>query len=214
MKRKREHETDPKRRALSIRSSLGPALDKLIVGDISAFRSLLKNHLETRASRSIHEMRERELQAIVEVFLDYPGHRIPELCLEMVDSIGNRYVDIYIAPINLGFKRSFGIVIELKYVNIKGIMEAEKVNITLDGFKKMLQADTEESLLSRNYKYWLAGIKQVGEQDSEHHSGQYETTTIGKIVANAHKQLLGYMDTIAGGSIADDRILSEPGSMN
>src|ERR1051325_11283973 len=88
-----------------IRVLISPAIKNLGEGRTNEFAELLKIFLETRALRSQARANESVLQGVVEVLLDEPNSRVPELRL-VLD--GNKkygdgrfgFVDIFILPMN------------------------------------------------------------------------------------------------------------------
>jgi len=157
---------------------------------------------------SLSSTNESVLQAIVEILLP-SKHRIPELCLVM-DGKKQRgskrygYLDIFV----LGGIRGNNISIELKYISLIGLLRNTDGKLTkefganeLEELDKRLEKEDEESLLDRQYVYYLKEFK------------QWKKTTIREILKDGANQLKSYMDTIAKGwavgsasGVIDERI--------
>ena len=101
-----------------IRVLLGPAIANLGSGRTNEFVEVLDAFLQTRAVRSLQTANEAMLQGVVELLLDEPNSRVPELRL-IFD--GNKeygygrygFVDIFIPPMSTGIvgRRTRGVVL-------------------------------------------------------------------------------------------------------
>lgn len=184
-----------------IRILIGPAIRNLSEGRTIEFVKLLETFLETRALRSRVIANESVLQSIVEIILDEPNNRVPELRLVLdgtKDYGDGRYgfVDIFILPMVTAImgQRTRGIVLELKNITSKGLWNGEMNNWNrqlsysdLEKLQNKLCTEDDESLLARNYMYWS---KEQCEP---------VLTTLGTVIEDAVKQLQKYMQIIIKG---------------
>ncbi|KAF9343232.1 hypothetical protein BGX26_006060, partial [Mortierella sp. AD094] len=174
-----------------------PAMANLKAGRPNEFRELLENFLLSRNVRSLQTANEAVLQGIVELLLDEPSNRVPELCLVVDGSkeLGNGrfgFVDIFI-PRNAmatGSEQTC-VVMELKNATLEGLWKgasSRKPNHKdLEDLYKALHDENEDRLLSRKYAFW-------SKED-----GRWISTTLGSIMEGGLKQLQRYMNTIALG---------------
>ncbi|GBB99758.1 hypothetical protein RclHR1_03620007 [Rhizophagus clarus] len=163
---------------------------------MSAFREALMSFFKLRASYSLSFMNEAVLQAVTEMLL--PNNRIPELCL-VVD--GNKpkgdgrfgFVDLIFGDLNHS-------IIELKYINLSGLIKAEYNNwnislstnelATLD---KVIENEDEIILLKRKYMFWSKD------------KNRPKITTLDEVLLSAGEQVTKYMNVISHGNIQNDR---------
>jgi hypothetical protein len=148
----------------SIGSLLGPAFDSLVRGKPDDFIKLLTAFFKTRALRSLQSTNEATLQGIVELILDKPSSRVPELCL-VID--GNKqkgngrfgFVDVFIPGMTTtSGTRTDAKILELKYLTLEGLYKGMKKSwdrspnySDLENLDKLLGVESEESLLKREY---------------------------------------------------------------
>lgn len=184
-----------------IRVLIGPAIENLGKCRTNEFVKLLETFLETRALRSQESANEPVLQGVVEVLLDEPNSRVPELrlVLDGTKKYGDGrfgFVDIFIHPMLTSAmgERTCGVVLELKNIMLTGLWKGEindwnnKPNFSdLEKLQVKLCIEDDESLLARKYMYW-----------SKEQNGPV-LTTVGNVMANAVKQLKKYMQTIRKG---------------
>jgi len=157
--------------------------------------------LQTRAVRSLRTANEAVLQGVVELLLDEPNSRVPELRL-VLD--GNKeygdgryaFVDMFIPPMTTGTvgRRTRGVVLELKNAALEGLWNGEindwnkqSTYSDLEKLQHKLCAEDDESLLARKYMYWSKDQRRP------------VSTTVVAIMEGALKQLETYMQTIAKG---------------
>src|SRR3954469_25501158 len=115
-----------------IRVLIGPAIENLGKGRTNEFVELLETFLKTRTLRSEKSAKESVLQGVVELLLDEPNSRVPELrlVLDGTKKCGDGrfgFVDVFILPmdiITVG-ERTFGIVLELKNIMLEGLWRGE-----------------------------------------------------------------------------------------
>ncbi|RIA89109.1 hypothetical protein C1645_214919 [Glomus cerebriforme] len=183
-----------------IRVLIGPAIENLGKGRTNEFVKLLETFLDTRALRSQARANEPVLQG-VEVLLDEPNKRVPELrlVLDGTKKPGDGrfgFVDIFIHPMLTSAvgRWTCGVVLELKNIMLGGLWNGEMNdwnNQPIFSDLKKLQGkickEDDKSLLARKYMYW-----------SEEKHGPV-STTVGDVMANAVKQLEKYMQTIGKG---------------
>lgn len=190
-----------------IRVLIGPAIENLVSGRVNGFVELLKTYLKERAVRSLKTMNESVLQGIVEIILDEPSYRIPELRL-VVDGTKAKeesrygFVNIFIPP----KAWSIGVVLELKDITLLGLLRglAEKWNLrpTYEQYEKLAKEVIEEkenNLLARKYMYWS--------EDQE----KPVLTTVGDILRSAVEQCDRYVGTIALGK---PKYFDNPGALD
>jgi len=200
---------------------LDRAFDNLVRGNINDFVKLLETFNKTRALRSFFSANEAMLQSIVELILDKPSYRVPELRL-VVD--GNKekgkgcygFADLFIpATTRTNGTRTYAELLELKYITLNGLLKGEVNNwhrpsaySDMEDLAKRLSGDNDDEILRRNYMYWSKDL------------GRPVTKTVGSILADGVEQLNMYMETIAKGEtnnwnnsgILDKRIKVEDGN--
>src|SRR5687767_3669375 len=115
-----------------IRVLISPAIKNLGESRTEEFVELLKTFLETRALRSQTRANESVLQGVVEVLLDEPNSRVPELrlILDGKKEYGDGrfgFVDIFILLMSTTIvdERTLGVVLELKNITLKGLWRGE-----------------------------------------------------------------------------------------
>ncbi|CAG8640777.1 2767_t:CDS:2, partial [Scutellospora calospora] len=135
------------------------------INDINTFKQTLLNFFKSRSSYSLLSANEAVLQVVTELLL--PNNGIPELCLLMDNSKPRGdgrfgFVDIIFGDVNYS-------IIELKYVNILGLLKAIKNdwNVSsctndLANFDKLIENENEGELLKRNFMFWSK------EQNNQH----------------------------------------------
>jgi hypothetical protein len=156
--------------------------------------------LEKRALRSIQFANEAALQGVVELLLDNPARHVPELrlVLDGMKEIGRGrfgFVDIFVLPTPTDrFERTQAVVIELKYITLKGLAKGEANDPTKqpthdesDRLIMKLQAENDETLLNRRYIYWSIEDR------------RWARTTVREVMDGAKEQLSQYIDTIKMG---------------
>jgi len=184
----------------AIRPLLGPAFDNLVRGNINDFVELLKTFFKTRALRSFFSANEAMLQGIVELILDKPSYRVPELRLVMDGNKGKgegryAFVDVFIpAAKTISGARTIAEILELKYITLEGLFKGQMGNwrryptySDMENLEKRLSEEDEDTILKRNYMYWSKDL------------GQPETKTVGSILEGGMEQLTRYMKTVAKG---------------
>ncbi|CAI2197984.1 9995_t:CDS:2, partial [Funneliformis geosporum] len=173
--------------------------------DLTNLKEALITFFKSRSSSSLSSMSEAVLQAVSELLL--PDNRIPELCL-IIDSNKQKgdgrfgFVDLIFGDINYS-------IIELKYINLLGLIKAMNNNwhispstsdlVTLD---KYIENEDEGTLLERKFMFW-------SKSDNEP-----KCTTLNEILLSAEEQVTKYMNVISHGQvkkgksgIIDSRIL-------
>ena len=183
----------------TIRPLLGPAFDNLVRGNIDDFVKLLEAFFKTRALRSLSSANEATLQGIVELLLDKPIYRVPELRL-VID--GNQpkgkgrfgFVDVFIPAATTTFgRRTFAVLLELKYIMLEGLFKGAynqlrpPTYVEMQDLEKHLSGEDEDKILERNYVYWSKD------------SGESETKTVSSILEGGVEQLTKYVETVAKG---------------
>ena len=162
------------------------------------FVDLMEFYLKSRIVRSTASAGEDVLQGVVELLLDEPNSRVPELRLMDVENSKpcSRFVDIFIPPmVEAGMAgRTRGIALELKNFNLRGLLCGEKgiwndapPYSDLDKLGTKLDNEDEQILLARKYLYWSRELKKP------------VLTTVGAISNDAKVQLDNYMHLIAHG---------------
>ena len=140
------------------------------------------------------------LQNIVELILDKPSYRVPELRL-VVD--GNKekgesrygFADLFIpATTIMSGTRTFAELLELKYITLEGLLKGEVNNwrhlptySDMEYLEKRLSGDNEDKILGKNYMYWSKDLRRP------------VTKTVGSILEDGVEQLTMYMETVAKG---------------
>ncbi|RUS27825.1 hypothetical protein BC938DRAFT_482686, partial [Jimgerdemannia flammicorona] len=183
----------------AIRPLLGPAFDSLVRGNINDFVKLLEAFFKTRALRSFFSANEAMLQSIVELILDKPSYRVPELRLVIDGNKGKgegRYgfADVFIpATTTISGGRTFAELLELKYLTL-GLFKGAANNWShhptysdMEDLEKRLSGEDEDKILERNYMHWSKDL------------GRPETKTVSSILEGRVKQLRMYMETVAKG---------------
>lgn len=123
---------------------------------------------ETKSLREFYNYNESAFQTTLQMLIP-PEKRISELRLFKNSDKRYRFVDIFVMGNNdIGFKSS--VVIELKYIGLKGLYSGEMnkwVEDTDMNYKilkeldEKLNLETDEEILNRKYYYWCkGGIKQ------------------------------------------------------
>jgi hypothetical protein len=184
----------------AIRPLLGPAFDNLVRGNINDFVKLLEAFFKTRALRSFFSANEAMLQSIVELVLDKPSYRVPELRLVIDGNKGKgegRYgfADVFIpATTTISGGRTFAELLELKYITLEGLFKGAVNNwsrpptyLDMEDLEKHLSGESEDKILERNYMYWSKDLRRP------------ETKTISSILEGGVKQLTMYMGVVAKG---------------
>ncbi|CAG8813368.1 41151_t:CDS:2, partial [Gigaspora margarita] len=180
---------------------IGPAIENLCRGRTNEFVKLLETFLETRALRPQARANESVLQGVVEVLLDEPNKRVPELRLVLDGTKRPEdgrfgFVDIFIHPMLTSAvgRWTCGVVLELKNIMLEGLWNGEMndwdkqpIFSDLEKLQDKLCKEDDKSLLARKYMYW-----------SEEKHGPV-STTVGDVMADAVKQLEKYMQTIRMG---------------
>ncbi|KAF9300698.1 hypothetical protein BGZ74_007593, partial [Mortierella antarctica] len=160
---------------------------------------LLETFFSSRAVRSLQTANKAVLQGIVEVLLDEPSNRIPELRL-VVDGSKEPgegrfgFVDIFIPrqATAIGSEQTC-VVMELKNATLEGLWKGATSRKSdykdLESLREALCSENESSLLSRKYAYWSQG------------DSGWTTVTLESIMEAGVKQLQRYMQTIALGKV-------------
>lgn len=142
---------------------------------------------------------EAVLQDIVELLLDEPSNRIPELRLVVEGSRESGkgrfgFVDIFIPQqaTAIGSEQTC-VVMELKNATLeglwKGVTSRKSDYKDLENLREVLRSENESSLLSRKYTHWLQG------------GGGWTTVTLESVMETGVKQVQRYMQTIALGEV-------------
>ena len=118
------------KRKREIRSLMSPAFYNLIQGNADNLVQLLKQFLKTRSLKTLISERENGFQSVVEIVLDEPRRRVPEFPLVMDDTRVRGdgrfgFVDLFIPPFEYNGKRTYGVALELKYITLDGLWQAE-----------------------------------------------------------------------------------------
>ncbi|KAI8596255.1 DDE superfamily endonuclease-domain-containing protein [Dissophora ornata] len=181
-----------------ISALLVPAIRNLKAGRAEEFCGLLETFFSSRAVRSLQIVNEAVLQGIVELLLDEPSNRVPELHL-VVDGSKETgkgrfgFVDIFIPrhATAIGSEQTCA-VMELKNVTLEGLWKGatgRKYDYkALEILRKALRGENESNLLSRKYAHWSQGDGGI-------------TMTLESIMEAGVKRLQRYMQTIALGKV-------------
>ncbi|KAF9369335.1 hypothetical protein CPC16_004587 [Podila verticillata] len=176
-----------------------PAIRNLKAGRAVEFCELLETFFSSRAVRSLQTANEAVLQGIVELLLDEPSNRIPELRL-VVDGSKEPgkgrfgFVGIFIPrqATAIGSEQTC-VVMELKNATLEGLWKGATSRKSdykdLESLRETLCSEDESSLLSRKYAHWSQG------------DGGWTTVTLEFIMEASVKQLQRYMQTIALGKV-------------
>ncbi|KAF8949039.1 hypothetical protein BGZ52_006237, partial [Haplosporangium bisporale] len=176
-----------------------PAIRNLKAGRAAEFCELLETFFSSRAVRSLQTANEAVLQGIVELLLDEPSNRIPELRL-VVDGSKEPgkgrfgFVGIFIPrqATAIGSEQTC-VVMELKNATLEGLWKGATSRKSdykdLESLRETLCSEDESSLLSRKYAHWSQG------------DGGWTTVTLEFIMEAGVKQLQRYMQTIALGKV-------------
>ncbi|KAF9423740.1 hypothetical protein BGZ76_003620 [Entomortierella beljakovae] len=200
----------------NISSLMIPATRNLRAGNPDAFASLLQNYLQSRAIKSLGKANESVLQGVVELLLDEPHNRVPELRL-IVDSsktLGNGrlgFVDIFVArSATASDSDQTCIVLELKNATLEnlcwGSLNRRPTYEEEQELFNCLLRESEEEILARKYSFFTSW-------------NQRTETTIGSIIDEGLVQLDRYLHVIVAGEfkegkrhgILDDRVNVEMG---
>ena len=179
---------------------LGPAFDNLVNGIITDFIAVLVTFNQTRALRSFNSANEATFQGIVEIILDKPNDRVPELALVMdgtkIKGEGRYgFADIFIpATTKPTGERTFAILLELKYVTLEVILKGATSNQSrsqeykdIEKLEDQLSMEGDDKILERKYMYFSKTLQ------------RHETTTIRDILEGGVEQLKMYMKVVANG---------------
>ncbi|CAG8789411.1 39191_t:CDS:2 [Gigaspora margarita] len=157
--------------------------------NINTLKQKLLSFFKSRSSYSLLNANEAVLQAVMELLL--PNDKIPELCL-LMDNTKPR------GDGRFGFvDMMFGdAIIELKYVNILGLIKAIKNdwNVSpctndLANFDKCIENEDENKLLERNFMFWSK------EQNRP------KIIKLNEILLSAEEQVTRYMNVIVNGPV-------------
>jgi len=150
-----------------------PAIRNLKAGSAEEFCELLETFFSSRAVRSLSTANESVLQGIVELLLDEPSNRIPELRL-VVDGSKEPgegrfgFVDTFIPRQAIGSDQTC-VVMELKNATLEGLcrgITGRSPNYEeLESLRADLQMERAPPiLLSRKYAYWSRPQQQQQQQ--------------------------------------------------
>ena len=180
-----------------------PAIRNLRAGSAKEFCELLETFLSSRAVRSLQTANEAVLQGIVELLLDEPSNRVPELRLVVDGSkeIGDGrfgFVDVFIPrqAMATGDDQTC-IVMEHKNATLEGLWKgasSQKPNYNdLESLHEALRYENEDALHARKYVYKSQG------------DGRLVSTTLKSIMEGGLQQLRQYMRIIALGKVRSYR---------
>jgi hypothetical protein len=193
---------------------VAPANNSLRRGTIIPFVKLLEQFLENRSLRSLYSSDEAVLQGVVEMLLDPPGTRTPELRLVM-DGKKERnfgrygFVDVFVTS-----EEGHGVLLELKDIRLAGIISGRRRKwddwpsyADMELVAEELSTMDEKSLDALPFMYWSRDQKQA------------ISTTVGKTRMAALKHLDECVRVVKMGGAAqysdigvlDSRVKISPG---
>ncbi|CAG8754005.1 3318_t:CDS:1, partial [Dentiscutata heterogama] len=171
---------------------------QLIAGNINTFIELLRVSLAKKSRMSLSRANEGVLQATVEQRIS-PSNFVPELRMIMdghkfKGSGRYGFADIFVLS-----RGGDCVALELKYVNLAGLMRGSTGNFNeeyganvLHSLDVSLPNESEQSLLTRQYIYWSEKER------------KWNRTTISEILNNGMDQLSKYLNIIAKGPVPDE----------
>jgi len=181
-----------------MQNRIAPANMHLRNGSVKDFVELLNDFLADRPLRSLIASNEAVLQGVVEILLDPPRTRVPELYLVMN---GNKqkgdgrfgFPDMFI--VGDGGSDS-AVVLELKDIHLSGLWNGRQGHRTkwmnpsyaeMDALAKEVSDMDEELMNEMRYMYWSKRDK------------RYVSTTVGKMRKDALAQVKRYVKVIKKG---------------
>ncbi|CAG8538763.1 18185_t:CDS:2 [Cetraspora pellucida] len=146
------------------------------INDINIFKRMLLNFFKSRSSYSLLSANEAVLQVVTELLL--PNNRIPELCLLMNNAKPRGdgrfgFVDMIFGDVHYS-------IIELKYINILGLIKAINNNWNVSPCTNDLANFDEQHNIPK-------------------------ITTLNEILLSAEEQVTRYMNVIANGPVQNGK---------
>ncbi|KAF8545122.1 hypothetical protein BDD12DRAFT_872046 [Trichophaea hybrida] len=181
-----------------IQNKIAPANTSLRNGSIEPFAELLQQFLAGRTVRSLRSSNEAVLQGVVEILLDPPRTRVPELYLVMdgkKQKGDGRYAfpDIFVVGDD---NSESAVVLELKDIRLSGLWNGAQGGRTkwtnpsykeLEALAEKVSVMNEASMNKMRYMYW-------SDRDN-----RYTSTTVGKMRKDALAQVKRYVKVIKKG---------------